>query len=216
MASITVEAWADGVLKATATFQADAKDGALESFGDAFDGVDRVVISSDRPILVDDIDVTTYWYGELPDPPPVPDFEPIVVNFEGSEPANSADEAPAATSTLSFAGFEFLDTSVTSRSKGVVSGTQAAETIGDSMTILRSDGGTFDFESGWFTAVDGRKVDAVVEAWQDGAMIGSQEFTISDRRELLVDLDDALFNSVDQVVISANGGLIVDDLGFLV
>ena len=51
-----------------------------------------------------------------------------------------------------------------------------------------------------------------VEAWDDGVQIGSETFTISDRRETFLELDDAIFRSIDEVVITASGGVIVDDL----
>ncbi|MDH3668803.1 MAG: Ig-like domain-containing protein [Paracoccaceae bacterium] len=216
MATITVDAWDDGVLISTETFQAGARSATLETFGTGFEGIDRVVVTSDREILVDDIDITTYWVGEPPDPAPVPSDETIVIDFEDATATAPENGAPEFANSLSSAGFEFLEATMTSRSKGVTSGTFAAQSSVDDIIIQRTDASIFDFDGGWFTAVDGRKVDLAIEAWNNGELLGSETFRISDRRETLVEIDDVMFDNVDQVILRADGGMIADDLSFLI
>jgi hypothetical protein len=111
-------------------------------------------------------------------------------------------------------GFVFTDTLQTSRAKGVVGGSQAGQSVGDSMSF--SNDHSFDFESGHFTALDAQRTTVTVNGYLDGVLVASEEFYIMANRETFRELDDSMFDNVDQVMINASGGVIVDDLTLLV
>ena len=134
----------------------------------------------------------------------------VTVNGEGTPPPAVILDFE---SGIGEAGFVFTDTILTTRAKGVASGNFAGQSDGNSLTISHAD--AFDFDSGYFTAVNGRKVTVEVEGYLDGAFVGRETFTVSDKRETFRDLNDGIFDNVDQVVITASGGVIVDDLTML-
>ena len=76
----------------------------------------------------------------------------------------------------------------------------------------RTDTDSFDFESGVFTAVSGRNVTVEVVGLDNGVVVGSESFRIRDNRETTKQLSDAIFDNVDEVQITASGGMILDDL----
>ncbi|MCA8928736.1 MAG: cadherin-like domain-containing protein [Alphaproteobacteria bacterium] len=130
-------------------------------------------------------------------PPPAPIA--TVIDFEGG----SADQD----------GFVFTNLVLTNRQTGVVSGSFAGESVGDSFSFARSDSAHFDFDSGFFTAVSGKRVDLLIEGYDNGTLVGSETVRIQDHKETGLHLSDAMFDNVDHVVITASGGVIVDDLG---
>jgi VCBS repeat-containing protein len=83
------------------------------------------------------------------------------------------------------------------------------------VTITRSS--DFDFESAVFTAAWENQT-MIVEAWDDGNLVGSQSIAITTTSQTLVSLDDSLFDSVDQVVIRSPifSHIVMDNLEFWV
>lgn len=109
-------------------------------------------------------------------------------------------------------GFVFTDTVITTRATGVAAGSQAGQSQGDSLSFARTDGEDFDFQQGVFTAVSGKNVDVTIQGYDDGILVGTQTVRIRDNRETTITLNDAEFDLVDQMVISAPGRLIVDEV----
>ncbi|MFC6658922.1 Ig-like domain-containing protein [Roseibium salinum] len=109
-------------------------------------------------------------------------------------------------------GFVFTDLVATDRSTGVAAGSLAGQSSGDSLTIARSDGEAFDFEQCFFSAVSGKNVEVTVEGYFDGQLVGSDSFRTWDNKESLATLPDSTFDQVDEVVITATGGVILDEL----
>jgi hypothetical protein len=127
-------------------------------------------------------------------PPPA-----IVLDFEGVTPDQDS--------------FVFVDTTLTSRAKGVVSGAQAGQSDGDTLSFAHAD--SFDFESGYFTATDVNRTTVIVTGFLGEGETGSVNFTISKNKESFHAMDDAIFDNVDMVTITAIGGVIIDDLTFV-
>ncbi len=143
------------------------------------------------------INVTINGEG-TPPPPPPPTTTTVVLDFE-----NGIDQD----------GFEFTETVLTTRAKGVYTGSAAGQSTGDTIRIDLTGDGNFDFESAAFTAVSGRKVATTVSAYDvAGDPIGSQTFNTSSKKETFVSLDDTIFDDANYVTITAIGGIIVDDL----
>ncbi len=137
-------------------------------------------------------------------PPPAPTAH--VIGFEGGTPGSAFAQED---------GFVFMDTTATDQSMGVASGALAGQSVGDSLIFYSQDGSSFDFDQGIFTALSGKNVTVTVEGWEDGVMIGSESFRIRDNKESVYSMSDLTFDHVDQVVITAAGGVIVDDLSLL-
>jgi len=144
------------------------------------------------------VSVTIEGDGAPPPPPPPPQL--VVVGFEGE----TADQD----------GFIFTDTLLTTRAKGVTSGSQAGRSKGDTLSFDTSDSFDFDFESGYFTATDANRTTVTVTAYLNGVESESESFTIRKNKESFHKMDDAIFDNVDMIVITANGGVIIDDLTF--
>ncbi|MCB4458141.1 Ig-like domain-containing protein [Leisingera sp. McT4-56] len=201
-ANVVIEAWNNEALVSTANFRISSNSPAPVALGEDFDGVDRIVVRSDRPILVDDIKVMAPVDGFQPAPPlrtvSELDFEEVVQ----ADPIRVGD-------------FDFLGATTSSQAKGVVSGVQALQSDVETISISRSDSETFDFESGYFTSFNGRNVDLIVEGWLNNTFVGTLTYSISDKKESLV-LFDETFDQVDQVNIYAADGFILDDAVFLV
>jgi len=113
-------------------------------------------------------------------------------------------------------GFVFTDTYVTTRKRGVSEGEQAGHSIGNSLSFARADGESFDFESAVFTALGRGKVNVTVEGYLDGELVGSDEFFFRANREKTKLLSDEIFDEVDEVVVTADNGIIIDDLNLFV
>ena len=109
-------------------------------------------------------------------------------------------------------GFIFNDVATTSANLGVSEGNQAIRSQGNSITVVSRDGTDFDLESAVVTALSGKNVTLVVQAFDDGALIASDSMRIRDNRETSISFDDARFDTADTFVLSASGGLIVDDM----
>jgi hypothetical protein len=137
----------------------------------------------------------------------------VTVNGEGTPPTTTT-VVLGFESGIDQDGFVFNGSAViTNRAKGVYTGSNAGQSVGDTITIERSDGDNFDFESAAFSAVSGRKVATTVSAYDDaGILIGSQTFNTSDKKETFVSLNDAIFDDADSITITAAGGVIVDDM----
>ncbi|WP_428686453.1 Ig-like domain-containing protein [Roseibium sp.] len=134
-------------------------------------------------------------------PPPAPTAH--VIGFEAGGPGMAFDQED---------GFVFLNTVATNQSMGVASGSYAGQSVGDSLTFYSGDGSSFDFDQAVFTAVDGKNVTVTVHGFEDGVEIDSYSFRIRDNKETVAPLPDGIFDHVDQVTITATGGVIVDDL----
>ncbi|MBY6068487.1 cadherin-like domain-containing protein [Leisingera aquaemixtae] len=201
-ANVVIEAWNNEALVGTANFRVSSNSPAPVALGEDFDGVDRIVVRSDRPILVDDIEVMAPGDGFQPAPPLRTVFELDFEEVVQGDPIRVGD-------------FDFLGATTSSQAKGVVSGVQALQSDVETISIFRSDSETFDFESGYFTSVNGRNVDLIVEGWLDNTFVGTLTYSISDKKESLV-LFDETFDQVDQVNIYAADGFILDDAVFLV
>ncbi len=307
---VTIEAYDDGVLVGTDSFNARSNRDSVRNFSDSFDSVDMVVITGAGQIRVDDLDFVLYHeinpngnnepmavndafstgeaapvtgnvltdngYGADSDPDgdglTVTSFAggttvggsaalasgaTVTMNADGSftydpngafdylyngesavdsfiyevSDANGGtdtatvsvtvdgDGTPPPAIVLDFEGetpdqdsFVFADTTLTTRAKGVVSGAQAGQSVGDTLSFAHAD--SFDFESGYFTATDVNRTTVTVTGFFDGTEIGSESFTISKNKESFHAMDDAIFDNIDMVTITANGGVIVDDLTF--
>ena len=133
-------------------------------------------------------------------PPPAPTTYDI--GFEGAFSGNTYTED----------GFIFSDVIGTSASLGVSGGSQAIQSTDNSIILENVDGFDFDFESAVITALGGRNVQLSVQGFDNGVLVGSDTIRIRDNRETSINFDDALFDQVDQIVLTASGGLIVDDL----
>ncbi len=110
-------------------------------------------------------------------------------------------------------GLAFQNTVLTSQDPGVVSGTQAGTSTGDQ--IVFSMGTAFDFESAFFTSATRNKTKVKVEGYLDGTRVSSESFTIFRDQEKFRELNDSRFDNVDEVVITASGGVILDDISLL-
>ncbi|MDH3666726.1 MAG: Ig-like domain-containing protein [Paracoccaceae bacterium] len=110
-------------------------------------------------------------------------------------------------------GLVFTNTVLTSQDPGVVSGSQAGASTGDQ--IIFSMATSFDFESAYFTAATRNKTKVKVQGYLDGQQVSSESFTIFRDQEKFRELNDSRFDNVDQVVITASGGLILDDISLL-
>ncbi|MBN9671337.1 Ig-like domain-containing protein [Roseibium aggregatum] len=113
-------------------------------------------------------------------------------------------------------GFVFTDAIVTNRAAGVSEGDYAALTDGRSLSFVKVDGDSFDFEEAVFTAVGGTKVTIVIEGYLDGELVGSESFRVKGNREYTLALDDTIFDTVDEVVVSGSKAIIVDDMELIV
>jgi len=145
----------------------------------------------------------------------------ITVDGEGGAPVATLIDfestLPDSYGNLMQGDYVFADAMLTSRAKGVVSGSRALQSEGDVMTISRADGESFDFDSGYFTAGAGR-VSVLVEGYQlneedEATLVASESFSVRDKRELFHQMDNS-FDDIDFVTITANNGTIVDDLSF--
>ncbi len=310
---ITIEAYDDGVLVGTNSFNARSNRDSVRSFSESFDSIDMVVINGAGQFRVDDMDFVVYYeIGPIGNNPPIamndafstgegarvegdvltdngfgadsdPDGDALTVtSFAGGTAAGgSATLASGATVTmisdgsftydqnnafahlytgesevdsftyvisdgsgtdtatvsvtvngngapppavvLDFEGgiptqdnfvfnFDFTATTLTTRAKGVVSGAQAAQSIEDYLSFSNPD--SFDFESGYFTATSVNRTTVTVTGFLDGEETGFESFTISKNKESFHKLDGGIFDNVDVVFITANGGVIIDDLTF--
>jgi|GEM_PF-5562844 len=123
-----------------------------------------------------------------------------------------------------YAGFEWSSSAAIIRG-AAISGTgyEAGTTCGDfalfngsaqDLWIARDD--NFDFESVMLTAawIDGMEI--TFSGFDDGVLIGEQSFIVNTHTPLLAELDDAIFDSVDMVTMSSDGGFlghfVVDDM----
>ena len=142
----------------------------------------------------------------------------VAVTGSGTPPPQPTSYLVGFENGLTEDGFVFTDAQITTRAKGVASGSQAAESTGpgDSLSFDRTDGSSFDFDTAVLTAVSGRNVTANVVGYLDGTEVANWDFKVHSKKETSFSLNDALFDNVDSVTISAAGGIIVDDLGFFV
>lgn len=195
-ANVTLEAWDDGDLRGTTTLQVGSRTATLQELDDLFADVDRVVISSDRGILIDDLAATTYWYEPPPPAPQAP--ENTLIDFQ----------TPDAGEDAVYSGLAFGNMTPTPDASG---GT-AAQSVDHTMSITAQPGQTFDLESAWLAASAGKNVNVTLEAWSGGELIGTQSVKVSDNREKLFEFDSDLFRDVDQVTIQADEDVVMDDL----
>ena len=124
------------------------------------------------------------------------------------------DDGYAALITDAYAGFTWtnfgvLETDEYSAEK--VSGYRARDGdnllyngFGDPAAFARTE--NFDLESLWLSAAWSDGLNVTIEAWDDGALLGRQVVTLAYGVSALFELDDALFDSVDEVRFVASGG----------
>ncbi len=129
------------------------------------------------------------------------------IGFEGGSPCRWFDEEDE---------FVFTNTYVTARTRGVSEGGYAGRSYGDSLSFARADGESFDFEEATFTALGWRKATVTVEGYLDGELIGVEDFRIRANREKTLSLSDEIFDEVDEVVVTSNYGVILDDMTLMV
>ncbi|MEX0340332.1 MAG: Ig-like domain-containing protein, partial [Arenibacterium sp.] len=112
-------------------------------------------------------------------------------------------------------GFEFSNASLTGSAPGVSSGVLALQDLGGPITLSRSDGQSFDFESGIFALAGRGRESLTIDGYLDGELIGSESFNLRSNRETSVQPSDTIFDIVDEVVLSSSNGMTLDDLTFL-
>ncbi|WP_282046081.1 Ig-like domain-containing protein [Roseibium album] len=129
------------------------------------------------------------------------------IGFEGGSPCRWFDEEDE---------FVFTNTYVTARTRGVSEGDYAGRSYGDSLSFARADGESFDFEEATFTALGWRKATVTVEGYLDGELVGVEDFRIRANKEKTLSLSDEIFDEVDEVVVTSNYGVILDDMTLMV
>ncbi len=142
----------------------------------------------------------------------------VTIQGAGTPPASTTVDFEAATqngTTVTTDAFSFFDAAISTANLGVVSGSQAIASVGSSISISMSNGKTFDFEAGVFTIEGKGRKDLIVDAYFEDGLVGSETFTIRTGRETSINLADAIFDQVDEVVVSSAGGVLMDDLTFL-
>ncbi len=190
---------------AIVTFAADGTatydpNGAFDALYDGQQGTDSFAYTVEDGQGGVDQAVATVTIAGSGTPPPAP--SEYQIGFEGAAVAGVLIEDE----------FNFQGVTTTTQSLGVSSGQQAGQSLADSITITREDGANFDFESAVMTALNGKNVRLTAEAYDDGVLIGSEQIRLRDNRETQVNFDDGLFDSVDQVVLTAQNGFILDDV----
>lgn len=143
----------------------------------------------------------------------------VAIQGAGTPPASTTIDFEAAVqdgTTVAADAFTFADATISTENQGVVSGSQAIASIGSSISISMSNGEAFDFEAGIFTIEGKGRKDLIVDAYFEDGLVGSETFTIRTGRETSINLADAVFDQVDEVVVSSAGGVLMDDLTFLV
>lgn len=143
----------------------------------------------------------------------------VTILGAGVPPASTTigfeDASDSGTGVVTEDVFIFSDAVLTSANPGVASGSSAIASLGASITISQSGGGTFDFDAGVFT-IEGRgKKELVLDGFLDGQLVGSETFQIRTGRETALNPQDAVFDQIDEVVVSSVDGVILDDLVFL-
>ena len=108
--------------------------------------------------------------------------------------------------------FVFTGIGLTNQGLGVSSGASAGMSLDNDMTIAAFNGAMFDLERAVVTGMNGRNATFDVRGYLDGVLVATESFRIRDNRETSISFNDALFDGVDQVVLSAEGGFIIDDL----
>lgn len=132
---------------------------------------------------------------------------PTTVDFENASAIDAA--------TVTDDGFMFSNAGLTTSDPGVSSGTFALTDLGGAVTLSREDGESFDFESGVFALAGRGRETLTIEGYLDGQLIGSESFNLRANRENTVQTSDAIFDMVDEVVLTSSSGLTMDDLVFL-
>ena len=100
-------------------------------------------------------------------------------------------------------------------SLGVTSGHQALASQGQSVTIARSDGDTFDFDAAMLTLLGANSSQVTIAGFLDGEVVGLETMTLMAGRTIGISPQDDLFDHVDQIVFTAADGLRLDDLNFI-
>lgn len=97
---------------------------------------------------------------------------------------------------------------------GTTSGEQVAFNGFGWNTILTGD--DFDLESAYMTSAWKEELTVWVYAYDDGVFLGRQDIVLNNDGPTFIEFDDALFDSVDQVVFHSTGGgtnqFVMDDL----
>ena len=190
---------------AIVTFAADGSatyddNGAFDALYDGQQATDSFVYAIEDGQGGSDQAVATVTIAGSGTPPPTP--TEYQIGFEGTAQGGVLVED----------AFNFDGITTTTQALGVRSGQQAGQSLGDSLTITRADGGTFDFDRAVMTALDGKNVSLRAEAYDDGVLIGAETIRLRDNRETQVNFDDGIFDAVDEVVLTAQNGFILDDL----
>jgi len=88
---------------------------------------------------------------------------------------------------------------------GIVSVSQVAFNAGGNDVTLSRDT-DFDLESAYFAAAWNDGLTLEVSGYDDGVLVGTQTLTLNTTGPLFVEFDDAIFDSVDEVVFHSYGG----------
>ena len=122
-------------------------------------------------------------------PPPVPTLS--ILTFDSGPDVN---------------GFEFTNLELDQIKRDNV-----GVSVGDEF-ILTHGGDDFSFDMAMLRAVSERNTTALVEAWNDGVLVATQTLTINNRRDVELVTSDPAFDAIDELRISASGGVYVDDM----
>ena len=185
---------------ATVTFAADGsfsydRNGAFDDLYDGQTGEDSFTYEiSDGQGGTDSATATSAVAGTGPAP------SQVVLDFE---------------SGLSADGFGVSGAVITTADPGVASGSKAAASTGDSLSVFALSGESFDFDGGVFTASGRGRVDILLEGYLDGTLVGTQTVRVRAGKEESVSLSSD-FDAVDDVLMTASGGVVVDDLTFFI
>ena len=103
---------------------------------------------------------------------------------------------------------------MTTQSRGVSDGASAVQSIDDTLHLTRVDGDSFAFTQAVFTTQERGNFNLTVTGFEDGVSVGSQAVRLRGGQETEIDLNARIFAEVDEVQITASGGIIVDEMIF--
>lgn len=136
--------------------------------------------------------------------------EPTLLTFEDIDPFSGAFEVSDGHGGFNWDNFFTLNTALSAVTVGpngfsANSGTVAVVN-GNAEPATISNNTNFDLESVYMSSGWNSDLQVTVEGYDDGILIGSQTFELSYAFSKKFDLDDAIFDSVDEVVFTSFGG----------
>ena len=142
----------------------------------------------------------------------------VTINGAGTPPAVTTVDFESAiqttATTVQDEGFAFAGVTLSSTDPGVTSGVQAIESLGGSVTITKIGGDTFDFDLAMLTVLGRGRSSVEVEGYLDGVLVGTESIGVRAGKETDINLNDVVFDRVDEVVILATDTIVLDDLSF--